>query len=132
MAEGGAYVNNERVDDPDRVPTADDFLGGKVLVLRRGKKNFAGVAAPVTWLAELEERAREALPAPVFEYVAQGARDSVSTAEAHGGWAECRFVPHVLRDVTEVDLSVPLLGHARPGAVGRRADHPAARGPPRR
>ena len=46
MAEGGAYVNNERVDDPDRVPTADDFLGGKVLVLRRGKKSFAGVAAP--------------------------------------------------------------------------------------
>ena len=46
VAEGGAYVNNERVDDPDRVPTADDFLGGKVLVLRRGKKSFAGVAAP--------------------------------------------------------------------------------------
>ena len=46
VAEGGAYVNNERVDDPDYVPTADDFLGGRVLVLRRGKKSFAGVAAP--------------------------------------------------------------------------------------
>jgi tyrosyl-tRNA synthetase len=46
VAEGGAYVNNERVDDPDYAPTADDFLGGEVLVLRRGKKSFAGVAAP--------------------------------------------------------------------------------------
>jgi tyrosyl-tRNA synthetase len=46
VAEGGAYVNNERVDDPDYVPSAGDFLGGEVLVLRRGKKSFAGVAAP--------------------------------------------------------------------------------------
>ena len=41
--EGGAYVNNERVDDPDHVPAASDFLGGRLLVLRRGKKAFAGV-----------------------------------------------------------------------------------------
>ena len=45
FAEGGAYLNNERVEDPDYVPVPDDFLGGKVLVLRRGKKNFAGVSA---------------------------------------------------------------------------------------
>jgi len=43
FAEGGAYVNNQRADDADRVPTEDDYLGGQVLVLRRGKKNFAGV-----------------------------------------------------------------------------------------
>ncbi len=46
FAEGGAYLNNERVEDPDYVPTTADFLGGKVLVLRKGKKSFAGVAAP--------------------------------------------------------------------------------------
>jgi tyrosyl-tRNA synthetase len=46
VAEGGAYLNNERTDDPDYVPTAADFLGGQVLVLRRGKKSFAGVTAP--------------------------------------------------------------------------------------
>jgi tyrosyl-tRNA synthetase len=45
FAEGGAYLNNERAEDPDYVPTAADFLGGKVLVLRRGKKSFAGVSA---------------------------------------------------------------------------------------
>ena len=43
VSEGGAYLNNVRVPDPDHVPTDDDLLGGTWLVLRRGKKNFAGV-----------------------------------------------------------------------------------------
>jgi tyrosyl-tRNA synthetase len=43
VGEGGAYVNNERVDDPEHVPSTDDLIGGRLLVLRRGKKNFAGV-----------------------------------------------------------------------------------------
>ena len=43
VSEGGAYLNNERVEDPDRVPAEADLLGGTWLVLRRGKKNFAGV-----------------------------------------------------------------------------------------
>jgi len=43
VGEGGAYVNNQRVDDPEHVPSADDLIGGRLLVLRRGKKSFAGV-----------------------------------------------------------------------------------------
>jgi tyrosyl-tRNA synthetase len=43
VAEGGAYLNNERVDDPETVPAESDLLGGSWLVLRRGKKKFAGV-----------------------------------------------------------------------------------------
>jgi tyrosyl-tRNA synthetase len=43
VAEGGAYLNNERVTDPDARPTTADLLAGGWLVLRRGKKNFAGV-----------------------------------------------------------------------------------------
>jgi len=43
VAEGGAYLNNTRVEDPEQAPGADDLLGGAWLVLRRGKKNFAGV-----------------------------------------------------------------------------------------
>ena len=46
FAEGGAYLNNVRAEDPDYVPVATDFLGGRILVLRRGKKSFAGVSAP--------------------------------------------------------------------------------------
>ncbi|GAA4801682.1 tyrosine--tRNA ligase [Nocardioides caeni] len=43
VAEGGAYLNNVRVEDPELVPSTDDLVGGEWLVLRRGKKRFAGV-----------------------------------------------------------------------------------------
>jgi tyrosyl-tRNA synthetase len=43
VTEGGAYLNNERVEDAEHRPSAGDVLGGGWLVLRRGKKNFAGV-----------------------------------------------------------------------------------------
>lgn len=43
VAEGGAYVNNVRVDDAEHVPAAADLIAGSWLVLRRGKKRFAGV-----------------------------------------------------------------------------------------
>jgi tyrosyl-tRNA synthetase len=43
IAEGGAYLNNRRVEDPDLTPVAADLIGGSWLVLRRGKKNLAGV-----------------------------------------------------------------------------------------
>ena len=42
IKEGGAYVNNVRIEDEAWVPTEEDFLHGSWLVLRRGKKNFAG------------------------------------------------------------------------------------------
>jgi 4-hydroxymandelate oxidase len=66
-----------------------------------------------TWLDALEEAARAALPAPVHEYVATGARDGVSAREA--GWSDVRFLPHVLRDVTDVSLSTTVL--EQPAAV---------------
>ena len=43
VAEGGAYLNNARVEDPELVPGESDLIGGRWLVLRRGKKNLAGV-----------------------------------------------------------------------------------------
>lgn len=43
VAEGGAYVNNVRVDDPEHVAAQGDLIAGTWLVLRRGKKRFAGV-----------------------------------------------------------------------------------------
>ncbi|NKY52996.1 tyrosine--tRNA ligase [Nocardia vermiculata] len=43
VADGGASVNNIRISDPEWVPGEDDYLHGRWLVLRRGKKNFAGV-----------------------------------------------------------------------------------------
>ena len=41
--EGGAYLNNTRVEDPEFVPSESDLIGGSWLVLRRGKKTLAGV-----------------------------------------------------------------------------------------
>ena len=40
---GGAYVNNRRVSDPGYVPTANDTLHGRWLLLRRGKRQLAVV-----------------------------------------------------------------------------------------
>ena len=42
VAEGGAYVNNVKIEDPDWTPTDDSLLHGRWLVVRRGKKSFAG------------------------------------------------------------------------------------------
>lgn len=43
IGDGGAYLNNVRVADPDMVPGEGDLIDGEWLVLRRGKKRFAGV-----------------------------------------------------------------------------------------
>jgi tyrosyl-tRNA synthetase len=43
IAEGGAYVNNERASDGDVPPPASALLHGRYLVLRRGKRTVAGV-----------------------------------------------------------------------------------------
>ncbi|AWG99354.1 tyrosine--tRNA ligase [Rhodococcus ruber] len=43
IKEGGASVNNQRISSEDWVPSSADLLHGRWLVLRRGKRNFAGV-----------------------------------------------------------------------------------------
>jgi len=42
VSEGGAYVNNVRITDPDHRPDQQDLLYGRYLVVRRGKKAIAG------------------------------------------------------------------------------------------
>jgi tyrosyl-tRNA synthetase len=43
VGEGGAYVNNVKVGDEAWTPASADLLHGRWLVLRRGKRNLAGV-----------------------------------------------------------------------------------------
>ena len=43
IGEGGAYLNNDRVTDPERALTAADVIADRWLVLRRGKKQMAGI-----------------------------------------------------------------------------------------
>jgi tyrosyl-tRNA synthetase len=46
VAEGGAYVNNEKITDPDAVIDATKLLHGKYLLMRRGKRTLAMVEVP--------------------------------------------------------------------------------------
>ncbi|MGQ7438323.1 S4 domain-containing protein, partial [Streptococcus suis] len=41
VKEGGASVNNVKVQDPEKVYTREDALAGRHLLVRRGKKNMA-------------------------------------------------------------------------------------------
>jgi len=41
--EGGAYLNNTKVTDVDAAPGEGDFLHGRFLVLRRGKRTVGGI-----------------------------------------------------------------------------------------
>jgi tyrosyl-tRNA synthetase len=43
VAEGGAYVNNAKVETEDWTPADADLLHGRWLVVRRGKRTTAGV-----------------------------------------------------------------------------------------
>ena len=43
VGEGGVYVNNTRIESDEWVPQPADFLHGAWLVVRRGKRNIAGV-----------------------------------------------------------------------------------------
>ncbi len=42
VEEGGAYINNVKITDPQWVPSDSDLLHGRWLVVRRGKRSFAG------------------------------------------------------------------------------------------
>ncbi|QCW50414.1 alpha-hydroxy-acid oxidizing protein [Nocardioides dongxiaopingii] len=70
------------------------------------------------WVSELEELARARLSPPLFAYLAQGARDGRTASRAVEAWRDVVLHPHVLRDVTEVDTSVELLGRRHPTPVG--------------
>ena len=43
IAEGGAYLNNEKVTDPERRIAAEDLLAGRYVIVRRGKKTAGAV-----------------------------------------------------------------------------------------
>ncbi|MDR2931315.1 MAG: tyrosine--tRNA ligase [Propionibacteriaceae bacterium] len=50
VSEGGAYLNNQRVLDPERALSAADLVAGGVMIVRRGKKTVGAIqvtGAPV-------------------------------------------------------------------------------------
>ncbi len=74
------------------------------------------LSVPIS-LSLLEQKAKEMLPPPAFDYVAGGAggEDTVrANREAFYRW---RIVPRMLRDVSQRDLSVELFGAQLPAPV---------------
>jgi isopentenyl diphosphate isomerase/L-lactate dehydrogenase-like FMN-dependent dehydrogenase len=61
-------------------------------------------------LADFEPLARERIDPAAFDYIAGGAWDERSLAEAPEAWAQRRLRPRVLIDVATVDPSTALLG----------------------
>ncbi len=40
VAAGGAYLNNQRIDDPSRLISTDDLVAGRYVVLRKGRRDY--------------------------------------------------------------------------------------------
>jgi tyrosyl-tRNA synthetase len=48
IAEGGAYLNNQKVTSEDAVPSRADLLHGRYLIVRRGKRSIGAVDVRTT------------------------------------------------------------------------------------
>ena len=64
---------------------------------------------------QLEERAREAMSAEAFAYVAGGAGTGATMRANRAAFDRWRIVPRMLRDVSTRDTSVELFGRTLPG-----------------
>ncbi len=73
---------------------------------------------PFLDLERLERQARGVLEPSVYDYYAGGAETETTMAEAPLSWRSWRLRPHVLRGVSDVDLSTTLLGSAVDTPVG--------------
>jgi L-lactate dehydrogenase (cytochrome) len=61
-------------------------------------------------IADLRGAARRRLPRPVFDYVDGGAEDELTLRRNTDGFDDLVFVPRVLREVEDVELSTTILG----------------------
>ena len=66
---------------------------------------------------DVRSRAREALAPGPWGYLASGAEDEGTLEENRRAFRRIRFVPRVLRDVSDVDLSTTVLGREVPFPV---------------
>lgn len=62
------------------------------------------------WIDTLEAGAADKLPEAVHRYFRQGSAGGVSVGEATEAWSAYRFRPHVLNDVSTIDLGTTVLG----------------------
>jgi lactate 2-monooxygenase len=74
------------------------------------------LSIPVS-LPLLEQKAKEILPPPAFDYVAGGAGGEATMRANLESFYRWRIVPRMLRDVSKRDLSVGLFGEQLPVPV---------------
>ncbi|RKW70737.1 alpha-hydroxy acid oxidase [Galactobacter caseinivorans] len=106
---GGAGESERFTFGARRIPRPADFaeyLKFKPLERNAITRRLAG-AHTVEDLARL---ARRRTPKSVFEYVSGAAEAELSLARAQEAFSRVEFQPHVLRDVSAVDLTTSILG----------------------
>jgi lactate 2-monooxygenase len=105
-------------DSPHSVPKPGTASLGMQRQFEIYQLGLAGknLSVPVA-LAQLEKKAAEVLPAPAYDYVAGGASGERTMRANLAAFERWSIVPRMLRDVSERDLSVELLGHMLPAPV---------------
>src|SRR5882724_8162536 len=80
---------------------------------------------PRLHLRDWEAAAREIADPAAWEYLARGSGANVTLSENVAAWSRWVLLPHVLRDVSTVDLSTTVLGTriATPIVVAPTAMH---------
>lgn len=105
-------------DSPHSIPKPTAVSPGMQRQFEIYQLGLAGKALSVPVpLAQLEKKAAEILTAQAYDYVA-GSASGERTARANlAAFDRWRIVPRTLRDVSERDLTVELLGHMFPAPV---------------
>jgi isopentenyl diphosphate isomerase/L-lactate dehydrogenase-like FMN-dependent dehydrogenase len=105
-------------DSPHSVPNANAASLGMQRQFEIYQMGLVGkkISIPIA-LAELEKKAAEILPPQAYDYIAGGA-DGERTMRANlAAFERWQIVPRMLRDVSQRDLSIELLGHTLPAPV---------------
>ena len=63
-----------------------------------------------TSIADMKELARKKLPSVMFDYIDGGAEDEITVNWNRNAYQKYEFVPHVLRDVSHIDLTTQVQG----------------------
>src|SRR5580700_1901260 len=108
----------EMPDSPHSVPNAAARSLGMQRQFEIYQLGLAGkkLSVPVP-LAELEKKAAEVLTPQAYDYAAGGASGERTLCANLAAFDRWRIVPRMLRDVSERDLSVELLGRTLPAPV---------------
>jgi 4-hydroxymandelate oxidase len=79
--------------------------------------SFSDASSLADLLIRYEDHARATLPGTAYDFIATGAGEEISQREAVDSWRRFRLRPHALRDVSDVDTSLSLLGVQLPAPM---------------